>query len=125
MKQRSLAYIVISILLAIASCNSGEHQPAITGNGGDDSIEAINTGDVTTELPQAGDVALIEANCVPCHSLRYIQMQPELSYKAWEKIVDKMITAYGAPVRDDVTREKVIGYLYAIRGKKEVPKGVH
>jgi len=123
MNKRSLVHLTTAVFL-VASCNSGEQQPPVT-NSNNDSVQAINIGDVTTVLPQAGDVELIENNCVPCHSLRYIQMQPELSYKAWEKIVDKMITVYGAPVRDSATREHVINYLFAIKGKKDAPKGGH
>jgi hypothetical protein len=73
---------------------------------------------VSVELPQAGHVALVETYCVPCHSLSYIEMQPAMSYKAWEKIVDKMINTYGAPVRDSVTRKDIINYLWAIKGTK-------
>jgi hypothetical protein len=36
-----------------------------------------------------------------------------------------MITAYGAPIRDSNTRERVLNYLYAIKGKKETSKGTH
>lgn len=79
---------------------------------------AIDITAVTTVLPQAGNVALLESSCVPCHSLRYIEMQPKLSLKAWEKIVDKMIKTYGAPVRDSATRQDIINYLHAIKGEK-------
>lgn len=78
---------------------------------------AIDITAVKTTLPQAGNVALIEAHCMPCHSLRYIEMQPKLSYKSWEAIVNKMIHTYGAPIHDTVTKRDIINYLYAIKGK--------
>lgn len=73
---------------------------------------------VKTVLPQAGNVELIESYCMPCHSLRYIEMQPELKYGEWEKLVNKMITVYGAPIRDTVKKRDIINYLHAIKGKK-------
>lgn len=126
MKLRNLVHIAMIILPVITSCNSQKQQPTLTNNNwNNDSAQAIRITDVTTILPQAGDVELVETYCVPCHSLRYIQIQPEFSYKAWEKLVDKMITVYGAPVRDSATRESIINYLYAIKGKKEKPGSGH
>jgi hypothetical protein len=105
----------MAFMLLVSSCtNEKPAQPEIPVPAESTDIKAVET-----VLPQAGNVALIEANCVPCHSLRYIEMQPQLSYKAWEKIVDKMITAYGAPIRDSATKQDIINYLYAIKGKKE------
>lgn len=112
-----LITIALLLCLFVVACNS-KQESNVTNSIGIDSVRAIKTDEVQTVLPQSGNVVLIEANCVPCHSLRYIEMQPNLSYKAWEKTVDKMITAFGAPVRDSATRKDIIEYLYAIKGKK-------
>jgi hypothetical protein len=117
MKLKGLLHLIILIWFIVISCNN-KQQPVADAQEKNDPASSIDISEVKTELPQAGNVALIEANCTPCHSLRYIEMQPELTHKAWEKTVDKMITAFGAPVRDSVTRKDIIEYLYAIRGKK-------
>jgi hypothetical protein len=114
--KRILAAIIVFCAFWI-SCNN-EQKPSSSSMSVADTIQAIKVGEIQTVLPQAGNVELIESSCMPCHSLRYIEMQPELSYKAWEKTVDKMITVYGAPVRDSQTRKDIIDYLYAIKGKK-------
>jgi hypothetical protein len=49
-------------------------------------------------------------NCQTCHTPRYVEMQPKLSKKSWEKIVDKMIHAYGAPI-DSLTAKRIVEYL--------------
>jgi mono/diheme cytochrome c family protein len=45
---------------------------------------------------------LVEANCVACHSLDYIQMNSVfLDRKGWEASVNKMIKVMGAPIRNE------------------------
>jgi uncharacterized protein (DUF697 family) len=39
-------------------------------------------------------------------------MQPDLSRKAWEKTVEKMIKVYGAEI-DSVTARTIVDYLVA------------
>jgi hypothetical protein len=105
--------------LAFCSCNNTEPSAKYDTipEPGLENLPAVT--DIKTVLPQAGYVELIEMNCTPCHSLRYIEMQPLLTYKTWEKTIDKMIAAYGAPIRDTITKRNIINYLYAIKGKSE------
>ena len=113
--------IGISCLLVFswaASC-SGEKKEDVPGGMEGQESPVIGIDQVKVILPQAGNVELVEMYCVPCHSLRYIEMQPRMTRKSWEKIVDKMIHAYGAPVRDSVTRTDIINYLWAIKRKEE------
>lgn len=53
---------------------------------------------------------LIIANCQTCHTARYIEMQPKLTRKVWEKTVDKMIRIYGAPI-DSLTAIAIVDHL--------------
>jgi len=113
--------LILLLIITGSSCQPQEDvQPVTDIEWQTDSLDyaAIPIENVKTVLPQAGNVELIELNCVACHSLRYIQMQPKLTHKAWEKTVDKMINTFGAPVRDSVTRQAIIEYLYAIKGKR-------
>jgi hypothetical protein len=115
MRGRTLLLTSLSLALAAACTNHEQHfvggPPEII-----DSVQELE--EIKVELPQAGNVALVEQYCVPCHSLRYIEMQPELTHKAWEKIVDKMIKAYGAPIPDSQTAAAIVDYLWAVRGKE-------
>ena len=114
MRLRKIFHITV-LAAIITSCGGSEQQPVVTDK---DTIIPIDIGEVKTVLPQAGNVALIESYCMPCHLLRYIEMQPQLTYHEWEKLVDKMITVYGAPVRDSVKRRDIINYLHAIKGRQ-------
>ena len=76
-----------------------------------------DNADVKTLFTQAPGEELYKANCITCHSLRYIEMQPPFPRKTWEKIVDKMIKNFGAPIPDS-SASAIVNYLMDIRGKQ-------
>lgn len=78
----------------------------------------VDINDVTVELPYAVGIDDVKSNCNACHSLNYIEMQPALTEKNWEKIMQKMIVNFGASIRDTVAVAEIINYLNTIKGKK-------
>jgi cytochrome c5 len=76
-------------------------------------------GEESIKLKEGEGKALVEANCISCHSLDYIQMNsPFLDKKGWEASVNKMIKVFGAPIKqEDVP--KIVEYLTKYYGKKE------
>ncbi len=69
------------------------------------------------KLKQAPGVAQVQANCVACHSLDYIELNSRfLDRKGWEAEVTKMMKAFGAPVKpEDVP--VIVDYLAKEYGK--------
>ena len=61
---------------------------------------------------------LFRMHCITCHSLRYIEMQPDFTRKTWEKITDKMIKSFGAPIPDS-SAAIIVDYLMSVKGAKE------
>lgn len=60
---------------------------------------------------------VVEANCVMCHSLDYIQMNsPFLDRKGWEASVNKMIKVMGAPI-SEADSKAIVDYLSAQYGQ--------
>lgn len=110
-----LKYSLPVVVVLLCNCNGGTQDDAATAKA-DSAAAVTDVSDVQTVLPQAGHVALVEGYCTPCHSLRYIEMQPAMSYAAWEHLVDKMINTYHAPIRDTIKRRQIIDYLHAIKG---------
>lgn len=109
----SLPVLLICFILFI-SCNSKDEKIKITP-----PIEtATDIGNVTVSLPNATGVDLVTSNCATCHSLRYIEMQPDMTKKAWDKIVKKMVKNYGAPISDTTIVNQIIEYLATVKGKK-------
>jgi hypothetical protein len=54
-----------------------------------------------TMFPAGPGSDAINNNCLACHSADHVLNQPSLSRAAWQEVVNKMITAYKAPVSPD------------------------
>jgi cytochrome c5 len=111
---KSRLRLAAATVVLLASCGAKE-QPAQTIAR---RVDSIDISDVVVALPEGEGREQIERSCVPCHSLRYIEMQPAMPKKSWEKIVTKMIKMYGAPVRDSIAEKEIVDYLVAIKGEK-------
>ena len=74
------------------------------------------------QLKDADGRALVEANCVMCHSLDYIPMNSVfLDRKGWEASVNKMIKVMGAPIPErDVPA--VVDYLTDVWDSLSTPE---
>jgi cytochrome c5 len=57
----------------------------------------------------------INNNCLACHSADHVLNQPSLSREAWQEVVNKMITAYKAPVSPDDAKA-IVDYLVRAKG---------
>jgi hypothetical protein len=78
---------------------------------------AALAGEEAFRLREGAGRQLVEANCVMCHSLDYIQMNsPFLDRKGWEGSVNKMIKAMGAPIAEQ-DAAKIVDYLAGQYGK--------
>jgi mono/diheme cytochrome c family protein len=67
------------------------------------------------ELRAGPGVETARANCVACHSTDYIVRQPGGDAKRWEGEVKKMITVFGAPIRE-ADAKTIVDYLAAAYG---------
>ena len=54
-------------------------------------------------------------NCLACHSADHVLNQPSLSREAWQEVVNKMITAYKAPISPDDAKA-IVDYLIRTKG---------
>nr|MBK9653438.1 cytochrome c [Bacteroidota bacterium] len=72
--------------------------------------------DIESMFTNAPGEEVYKANCITCHSLKYVDMQPSFPHKTWEKTVDKMIKNFGAPIPDS-TAKVIVEYLMAERKK--------
>jgi cytochrome c5 len=52
------------------------------------------------------------ANCINCHSARYVLTQPRFSRKVWTAEVAKMVTAYKASI-PPAQQAQIVDYLVA------------
>lgn len=80
-------------------------------------VETHSIEGYKTIMPQSNGYDAFETNCITCHSLRYIQMQPDFSQMKWESIVDKMVRTFGAQI-PDTTAKRIVDYLTNVKGVK-------
>jgi hypothetical protein len=69
-----------------------------------------------TMFPAGPGSDAINNNCLACHSADHVLNQPSLSREAWQEVVNKMITAYKAPVSPDDAKA-IVDYLVHTKGK--------
>lgn len=111
MRNRILCILLLSAVLA--SCNDSQNPTTDTPL----RVDSMNLSEAHAELPELDGRELVLRYCVPCHSTRYIEMQPEMTRHSWEKTVTKMVKNFGAPVPDSQTAERIVDYLFKIKGK--------
>jgi cytochrome c5 len=68
-----------------------------------------------TMFPAGPGSDAINNNCLACHSADHVLNQPSLSREAWQEVVNKMITAYKAPISPDDTKA-IVDYLVRTKG---------
>ena len=100
--------LIYSALLLTASCSEKPNAEQAADKNVNDAASLFN------ETP---GVELFKANCITCHSLRYIEMQPPFPRKTWEKIVEKMVKNFGAPIPDS-SAKAIVDYLVAVKGRQ-------
>jgi cytochrome c553 len=77
----------------------------------------VDLPDSDRMFPDGPNSDAINNNCLTCHSAGMVLNQPELPKQAWTAEVNKMITAYKAPVApEDVAA--IVDYLARVKGAK-------
>jgi hypothetical protein len=77
----------------------------------------IDLPDSDRMFPDGPGSEAINNNCLACHSAGMVLNQPELSKQAWAAEVNKMISAYKAPI-DPKDAGAIVDYLVSIKGVK-------
>jgi mono/diheme cytochrome c family protein len=67
-------------------------------------------------FPPGAGADIANSQCMICHSAGMVTRQPPLSFEVWKSEINKMRTAYGAPIPEDQV-DALAKYLTAINGK--------
>jgi mono/diheme cytochrome c family protein len=89
---------------------------------GTQAADKLTLKSVSVELP-AGDRTFSDGagadalnnNCLACHSAGMVLYQPAVPRAEWEAVVEKMRTAYKAPI-DANDIDAILRYLVSIKG---------
>jgi hypothetical protein len=77
----------------------------------------VDLPDSDRMFPDGPGSDAINNNCLACHSAGMVLNQPELSRQEWAAEVNKMVSAYKAPVApEDVG--PIVEYLSTVKGVK-------
>jgi cytochrome c553 len=68
-------------------------------------------------FPNGPHADAINNNCLGCHSADMVLNQPALPTAQWQAEVDKMRTAYKAPI-DPKDVDEILDYLVSVKGEK-------
>ena len=75
----------------------------------------LNVPSSDTMFPAGPGSDAVNNNCLACHSADHVLNQPSLSREAWQEVVNKMITAYKAPISPDDAKA-IVDYLVRTKG---------
>ena len=98
------------VALALAACGGGSPeapQPVVA-----DTVVRVSLPDEPV-VPWTG-AAVVERNCVACHSPEMIANQPPLGPEKWQATIDKMRTVYAAQI-DKADDAALVAALTAIQ----------
>ncbi len=113
----SLLILAITLLLLFPSCNAKkEAETPIQKAEIHGSVHSITMERHEPYFIEQPGRDLFIANCITCHTTRYIYAQPDFPRKTWQAEVNKMIEKFGAPISPDNVH-KLVDYLTKIKGK--------
>ena len=103
--------------LALLACMAAVPLASRSAIAADTGTVSIQLPAETAELKPGPGLDVARANCMICHSVDYIYMQPPLTREQWQGEVMKMKKVMGAPIADgDV--DTIVQYLMSQNGKK-------
>lgn len=78
---------------------------------------SVLADEASIQLKDGAGKDKVQANCVSCHSLDYIQMNAIfLDRNGWTATVNKMVKAFGAPIKEEDIPQ-IVDYLTKYYGK--------
>ena len=113
-----LVALAMGLFAAAAAQQAGNGAPPKSAKAAKNPVQEISLPQYPTELPAGPNLDVFQNKCLLCHSARYVTMQPRFSRAVWEKVVKKMVDAYGASISAP-EQVQIVDYLVAIKGPVE------
>ena len=110
---RGAIALAVAAVLAVAPGALAKKRVVVPATAKSQSIELPAGDDV---FPDRRGAEAADRNCLSCHSTEMVMNQPALPRDVWAAEVEKMRTAYKAPIDpDDV--QAIVDYLSSTRGE--------
>jgi hypothetical protein len=104
---RSLGAGGLIALLAILGCDARRPSPA----------PPPPASVAMADLPAGEGRADFDRLCLDCHSVKYVTGQPLLARKTWERVLEKHVHDYGAPLTTEES-SRVLAYVLSFKEKR-------
>ena len=108
-------FLAAIFILNVMACTKPGQEEGLQKYAAKDSV--VNIDEYKVNFPEGEGYSEFKSSCITCHSLRYIEMQPNFPEKTWDAIAKKMVKNFGAPIPDS-TLTKVVKYLATVKGVK-------
>jgi len=117
--RKNFVAIGVAALAAVFSVATPAQQASSeTESSTSNQVHSISLPQYSPDVPPGPGRDAFRNSCLSCHSARYVTMQPHFSKQVWTNEVQKMITAYGAPIAPK-DKDAIVDYLVSIRGTAE------
>jgi sulfite dehydrogenase (cytochrome) subunit B len=109
-----LAFLISLLLIALVVYRPADTPAAAAAKPAQKSAgpEVIADPSQMPPLAEAPGQDVFLANCINCHSARYVLTQPRFSRKVWTAEVAKMVSAYKASI-PAAQQAQIVDYLVA------------
>jgi mono/diheme cytochrome c family protein len=124
---RAIWYVLASLLLftGLAVWSFRYAPPPIQSNPTIQAASTLSATDQTLtlvhdepELPPGPGREVFVAQCIICHSPRYVTMQPHFPRKVWRSEVEKMVKGYKASISPG-DQAQIVNYLVYAYGVED------
>lgn len=115
MKRASSASLAAAAITLAGIASAQTSEPASLAAALNHTV-SVKFPDSSNVFPAGPGADIANTQCMICHSAGMVTRQPPLSFDQWKGEVEKMRTAYGAPLPEDQV-DTVAKYLFGINGK--------
>lgn len=112
--KRTLLTAAALAIVSISGAHAADSQSSSSG------VHSITLPQTPPPVPDGPGKDVYMANCILCHTPRYVMIQPAFTRQKWTDEVNKMRKTYGAPIAEEKV-DDIVNYLVSVRGKAGGP----
>jgi mono/diheme cytochrome c family protein len=116
MKSQNVLILILLTTVGISAASAEPAQKAPSATALNRTV-SVTLPDSQQVFPPGAGAAIANSQCMICHSAGMVTRQPPLRFGEWKAEINKMRTAYGAPMPAEQV-EELATYLTAIKGRQ-------
>jgi mono/diheme cytochrome c family protein len=117
MRNSTLALLTVITAAGVSNGYAGSPADVPLGAALNSTVN-VTLPDSHNVFPPGEGADIANSQCMICHSAGMVTRQPPLTYDEWKSEINKMRSAYGAPLPEDQV-DSLAKYLTTIAGKQQ------